>query len=59
MKNNLPVELADGFSRMGTGHLLSISVCILPCFHGDAAPGDAKLAAYRAGVGERRTEAVS
>ena len=25
MKNNLPVELADGFSRMGTGHLLSIS----------------------------------
>ena len=25
VKNNLPVELADGFSRMGTGHLLSIS----------------------------------
>ena len=25
VKNNLLAELADGFSRMGTGHLLSIS----------------------------------
>lgn len=25
VKNNLPAELSDGFSRMGTGHLLSIS----------------------------------
>ena len=25
VKNNLPAELSEGFSRMGTGHLLSIS----------------------------------
>ena len=59
VKNNLPVELADGFSRMGTGHLLSISGSAFYPAHGDAAPGDAKAGgAHRAGVGERRTEAV-